>query len=201
LINFHKLDINSIKLNSFIYIVGKRGCGKTYLIRDILNTLITNFTNDNLLIVSGTEQMDSFYSTLYPNIDVLYKCEHINENFFIKSDKPKCLVIDNAIYSKNSSDYIEQICIKCKANNILLIITCQFAMSHTPKIRSSFDYIFLTNDDFYSNQKRLYNFYGGVFPSFELFRTNFSAVTQDYGKMVICNKNCQGHILDKVFVY
>lgn len=37
-------------------------------------------------------------------------------------------------------------------------------------MQSQFDYIFLFNDDFMANKKRMYEYYGGIFPDFSSFK-------------------------------
>ena len=75
----------------------------------------------------------------------------------------------------------------------------QYAVGIPPEMRSNFDYIFLLAEDFISNQKRLYEHYAGMFPSFDIFKQVFAEVTQNYGVMVINNRIHSSNITDKVF--
>ncbi len=77
----------------------------------------------------------------------------------------------------------------------------QFPLGITPELRCNFDYIFLLAEDFQSNQKRLYDHYAGMFPSFYSFRQVFIDLTDDYGCMVIINRGSRKNFLDKVFWY
>ena len=77
----------------------------------------------------------------------------------------------------------------------------QFPLGIRPELRCNFDYIFLLAEDFYSNQKRLYDHYAGMFPSFDIFRQIFLQLTNDFGCMVIVNRGARGDILEKVFHY
>jgi hypothetical protein len=50
-----------------------------------------------------------------------------------------------------------------------------------------------------SNQKRIYEHYAGIFPSFEAFRQVFTQLTEDYGCMVIANRGAGKGLLNKIF--
>ena len=84
----------------------------------------------------------------------------------------------------------------------------QFPLGITPDMRTQFDYIFLLAEDFYSNLKRIYDHYAGMFPTFESFRQIFTQLTDDYGCMVIVNttrdndhdKN-KNNFLNKIYWY
>jgi hypothetical protein len=78
----------------------------------------------------------------------------------------------------------------------------------SPELRTQFDYIFLLADDFYSNLRRIYDHYAGMFPTFESFRQIFKQLTADYGCMVIANTtrgkvkmNEDAGFLNKIFWY
>ena len=77
----------------------------------------------------------------------------------------------------------------------------QFPLGITPELRCNFDYIFLLAEDFYSNLKRLYDHYAGMFPTFDSFRTVFKELTNDFGCMVIVNRGARSTFLEKVFWY
>jgi hypothetical protein len=84
---------------------------------------------------------------------------------------------------------------------IMYILTMQFPLGITPELRSNFDYIFLLAEDYISNQKRIYDHYAGMFPSFDSFRQVFMQLTQDYGSMVIVNRGVKNSLFDKIFYY
>ena len=84
---------------------------------------------------------------------------------------------------------------------VMYILTMQFPLGISPELRGNFDYIFLLAEDFYSNQKRIYEHYAGMFPNLETFRQVFTQVTLDYGCMVIVNRGARATFLEKVFWY
>ena len=83
----------------------------------------------------------------------------------------------------------------------MYILTMQFPLGITPELRCNFDYIFLLAEDIYSNLKRLYEHYAGMFPTFESFRKVFSVLTDDFGSMVIVNRGARANFLEKIYWY
>ena len=84
---------------------------------------------------------------------------------------------------------------------LTFMLTMQYSLGISPELRSNFDYIFLLGDDFISNQKRLFDHYAGMFPTLKSFREVFSALTKDYGCMVIVNAGNPAEFVDKIFWY
>lgn len=56
--------------------------------------------------------------------------------------------------------------------NKLFILSSQFPMTFEQDLRSNFDYIFLFHNNFNMGQKKLYDHYGGMFPTFDVFAIN-----------------------------
>jgi hypothetical protein len=81
----------------------------------------------------------------------------------------------------------------------MYLLTMQFPLGITPELRCNFDYIFLLKEDFYSNLKRLYDHYAGMFPTFEAFRQVFKELTANFGSMVIVNRGSCDSFLEKIF--
>ena len=45
----------------------------------------------------------------------------------------------------------------------------QYPISVTPEIRTCFDFVFVYDDDFIPNRKRIYEYYFGIIPQFKIF--------------------------------
>ena len=121
-----------------------------------------------------------------------------------KVDPRLILVMDDCLASKGTwmnDQPILEIFYNGRHYQILFILTMQFPLGIRPELRSNFDYIFLLAEDFYSNQKRIYDHYAGMFPTFDLFRQVFNALTDDFGSMVIVNRGSRREIIDKVFYF
>ena len=77
----------------------------------------------------------------------------------------------------------------------------QYSLGIQPELRSNFDFIFLLGEDIFSNRKKLYEHYAGMFPSKDIFEQVFVQITDDYGCMVINNRLRPSDIKKKIFWY
>jgi len=218
------LPVREFKLEWFshnpaIVMIAKRGSGKSWVCRAI----IKHFSYlPGGVIIAKTERMSCFYGKFFPDTFIHYEYKsEILENLLYRQEQmiEKCiqkykhgkkvdprafLVMDDCLASKgtwmNDSQILE-VFYNGRHYQLLFILTMQFPLGIRPELRCNFDYVFLLADDFYSNQKRLYDHYAGMFPTFDFFRQVFLQLTDNYGCMVIANSGARSNILDKVFCY
>ena len=81
------------------------------------------------------------------------------------------------------------------------IFTMQYAMGLNPEYRNQFDFVFLLSEDFESSRRKLYEHYGGIFPTFEQFNQIFEQITENYGCMVINNRVKSNVLEEKISWY
>lgn len=219
-----KLPIRQFKLDSMtghpsIIMIAKRGSGKSWVVKSIIN----HFRDIPAgLIIAPTDRMNCFYGNFFPDtyIHYNYKSEIIEkildrQRTLIKKNNDKMkigkkidtrsfIVMDDCLGQKGSwvrDQPIQELLFNGRHYHIMYILTMQFPLGITPDLRSNFDYIFLLAEDFCSNQKRIYDHYAGMFPNFDSFRQVFSALTDDFGAMVIVNKGARGSPLEKIYWY
>jgi hypothetical protein len=219
-----KLHINTFTFdmlvkNAAIVMIAKRGSGKSWVVRALLQ-----FFKDIPvgLIISPTDKLSKFYSTFIPEsyIHYQYKSEiiksvmarqtEIKRKFYEKKEQGKKLdprayiVMDDCLGQKGSwmrDEAIMELLFNGRHYELMYVLTMQFPLGITPELRSNFDYVFLLADDIISNQKRMYDHYAGIFPTFDSFRQIFTQLTADFGSMVLVNRGCKGSIFEKVFYY
>lgn len=223
------LDGNSFPIREFqldwmvpnpsICMIAKRGSGKSWIVRDILN----HFHDiPGGVIISPTDKMSSFYGGFFPELYIHYEYstdiiqniltrqgkmidkKREKKQFGKKVDCRAFLVMDDCLSSKGTwmkDEVITEMFFNGRHFEVMYILTMQFPLGITPELRTNFDYIFLLGEDFVSNQKRLYDHYAGMFPSFEAFKKVFLEVTNDFGCLVIVNRGSRRDLLDKVFWY
>jgi hypothetical protein len=205
--------------NPTIAIIAKRGSGKSFLCREIVN-----FLNREKMpagaIISPTERMNPFYSDFFPNLFLHHKFEpRILENIFERQDKilqkqkekkkqgkkvdPRALLImDDCMGSKTSwvkDPNIQELFFNGRHYKLTFILTMQFPLGIGPDLRGNFDYIFLLAENMTNNQKRLYDHYAGMFPNLDSFKEVFQKITKNYGVMVIVNRGNAKNIWDQIF--
>lgn len=182
--------LNEMRSNPSIMIIGKRGTGKTYIISNILDAKTDDFISDTLII---SQKDANFYMNRYPNALVV---QDYDSNF-VKAhiqNEGGAIVFDDCLYDYVKNTELIELMRNNHHYNKTVISSVQFPLSIKPELRSSFDYVFLLNDDVLTNQKKMFDHYAGYFPDFDSFRQVYGNLTQKYGSMVI--KNC--HTCDKI---
>lgn len=219
-----KLPINEFKLESMcenpsIVMIAKRGSGKSWVCRAILN----HFKEIPVgLIIAPTDRMNTFYGNFFPEsyIHYNYKSEIIErllvrQEVMIDKKKKKMLkgktidtrafiVMDDCLSKKGTwmkDQPITELLYNGRHYDIMYILTMQYPLGITPELRGNFDYIFLLAEDFVSNLKRIYDHYAGMFPNFDSFRQTFCQLTDNFGCMVVVNRGARKSFLEKVLWY
>jgi hypothetical protein len=224
--NNSNLPIAQFMLNDMcehpaIIMIAKRRSGKSWICRAILK----KFGDIPVgIIIAPTERMANppFYSDFFPDayIHYDYKSEIIEKLLYrqdtmlakavdkekkgINIDARSFILMDDCLSKKGSwakDQPILELLFNGRHYRIMYMLTMQFPLGISPELRGNFDYIFLLKEDFFSNLKRLYEHYAGMFPTFESFRQVFKTLTANHGSMVINNAGGGSSFLDKVFWY
>ena len=215
-LSIHKFDLSTFCSNPSICMIGKRGSGKTVLIKELLTHMYKHKMIDECIIISPTERMSMQYGNIADKIYYSYNDKIVEELLEIQrhrideakqtGKKPKkvVIVLDDCLAQKGNwvrSQATQELLFNSRHYHITIILTMQFPLGMTPELRSNFDYIFLAHDDFISNIKRIYDHYAGMFPTFDSFRQVFAQITDDHGFMTITNRGASNTLFDKVKWY
>lgn len=203
-----KFDMNSMNVNSSCYILGKKNSGKTLLVKSILkhHNIFNNL--DNGIVIDPKERLANpkNYTNVCNTSNTYYKYETCitkqllntqqNNNLYIVFDN--CLFNNQHIYS--DENFIELL-FNHKHYKLLTVLTFQNLQIFEPTIFDAFEFIFLSFEDIIYQKKKLYYYFCGMIPSYEIFDTIFKELTKDYGFMVIDNRNRNVPITEKIFWY
>lgn len=193
-INIQELDFVLMKENCKILIVGKRGSGKTTIIKELLK----HFKKQYPCIVStNVSDIRDEYNDIIPK-KFIYNDENkiiekiINRQIFAISKKirnPRLCVAFDCTISKQNQKNAQFLEIMYNGRHYYLnaIFTVQTSREFSPDVRANMDYIFLLGDDDEKNVRSMYDTYGKIFPTFDMFHQVFKQLTQNFGVMVICN--------------
>jgi len=220
-LNIQQFHLSQMVENPAIVMIAKRASGKSWVCRAILK----HFRDIPVgLIIAPTEKManPAFYSDFFPDTYIHYEYDSalinkllVRQDHMIEKQKqkakknkiidPRAFILMDDCLSKKSSWMKDQPIMELLFNGrhyrLMYILTMQFPLGITPELRCNFDYIFLLAEDIYSNLKRLYEHYAGMFPTFESFRKVFSVLTDDFGSMVIVNRGARANFLEKIYWY
>jgi hypothetical protein len=179
------------------------------------STLILDYLYHNQdfplgLIVSLSDQYQSYLPSIFlhdqytPEIltqlikrqhDVCYRSSTLDPRIFI--------VLDNCF--NEAGQWMENNEIRTLfCNGQCMCVTVLLAMAHcriNPAIRGNLSYVFLCQESELKKQEQMFRYYGGIFPSFEMFKGALNQCAQNHGCMVIDNRSSSDRIEDQVFWY
>jgi hypothetical protein len=207
--SINKFNLDCMVNYPKILIDAKRGSGKSWTVRDILNKKLKK-ENTILTVFAPTDRLSGFYKDNFPNANIYYEIstdviktimKEQKENIKQKNGIEYVIVIDDCFKSGLEKDtYISELFLNCAHYHITFIITIQFSGIIGLKTAHNFDYIFLKHNDSFRDQKTMHKRHTRIFPSFEAFRQMFNQLTRDYGSMVIDN-HVGLDILERIYYY
>jgi len=210
-----KFNMNMIKDDSVVVLIGKRNTGKSYLTKDML------YYKQDLpagTVISPTENANRFYGDIVPPIFIHDEYEPKITNEFIKRQKQlkkritggesdidnrAFLIMDDCLYDNDwkKDKVIREIFMNGRHWGIMFILSMQYAIGIPPNLRSNIDWVFLLRENNYQNRKKLYENYAGMFHNFEMFCQTMDACTENFECLVIHNGAKSNKLEDQVFWY
>ncbi len=209
LFDVYKFDPGSIGEDKIVAVIGKRGSGKSLLVKDIM------YHKRKIpagIVMSGTEDGNRFYSDFVPdsfvfsefNKGALEKLVDRQRRLWAQGRKTRVFVIlDDLVYDKSimKEKVIRQLFFNGRHWGIFLIVTAQFITDLPPGVRANCDVVVACREAIYQNRKKLYEMVFGVFPTFKQFDKVFQSCTENYEVLVIDNTKQTNKIQDCVFWY
>ena len=210
-----KFNMNMIKDDSVVVLIGKRNTGKSFLTKDLL------YYHQDLpagTVISPTENANRFYGDIIPPIFIHDEYEPKITNEFIKRqknlkkrimagerdiDNRAFLIMDDCLYDNDwkKDKRIREIFMNGRHWGIFFILLMQYAIGISPNLRCNIDWVFLLRENSYQNRKKLYENYAGMFYNFEMFCQTMDACTENFGCLVIHNGSKSNKIEDQVYWY
>lgn len=190
--------------------IGKRGTGKSTLISDIM------YYHRKVpygLIMSGTEEGNGFYGNYFPNLFIHngFKKEVVatlinRQKKVMKSptQNPHAfMLIDDCMYDKGltKDKNIRLVFMNGRHWKILFMLSMQYCMDLPPDLRANVDYLFILRENIIDNQKKLWKYFFGMFPTLKSFQQTFMACTENFECLVLDNTSKSNKIEDCVFWY
>jgi GTPase SAR1 family protein len=199
-------NLNSIKDNSNILIIGMRASGKSTLVRNI----VYHKRDCNIgAVFSKTEHVNKFYSdfcpenTIYHEFNKFVVMDMVDKRKTVEEVDFTINIMDDCFSSKTDWTTNQEI-VDMMDSNMMNIFCIQFPQLFKQEFLDKIDYIFFMNESFISNRKRLYN-YTNVVDNFEDFNRIFNHITtiNHYNSLVVYNPRCenQSNIEEQIFWY
>lgn len=213
--NIRKFKIQDALPDRVFLIIGKRGSGKSILLRDILFNYRKNI--DFALAMTQTVPTRNMLRKHIPKPYVrlggyddttgqrfLEVCCRISTE---KKHQPRhmALVLDDCMGSDSGrflkGKTITDLCLNGRHYNTCLIVTTQYALMVPPAVRANCDYVFVLAETSVIVRKKIYQQFFGVIGSFAEFEQYFKVATQDHSALVLDATKGSNDIQDCVFWY
>lgn len=209
-LSIRKFDPSTMAVNSVILCIGKRGSGKTCLIRDLMYNMRNKL--DFGVAVSPTEESNQAFSAYVPRsciysdyspgvLDMLMKTQRQQ----VKRGKFRhvYLILDDMAYEKKvlSSTPMRQLLYNGRHSKITFCYAVQYLVDFPAAFRAQVDYVFCLRDNVMTSKEKLWKFFFGMFQDFRDFNKTFTACTQGYDCIVLDNTVKSNNIADSVFWY
>ena len=209
LLDLYRFDPSTIGDGKIVAIVGKRGSGKSLLVKDIM------YHKRRIpagIVMSDTECGNKFYSDFIPDSFVfsefdkgaLEKLVDRQRRLWAQGRKSRVFVIlDDLAYDKTvmKERVMRQLFFNGRHFGIFLIVTAQFITDLPPGVRANCDIVMACRESIFANRKKLYEMLFGIFPSFKSFERIFQACTENYEVLAMDNTKQSNDIRQCVFWY
>ena len=228
IVELKKFNMKQLKFNKnksegpVIVLLGKRGTGKSILIKDIL------YHNQDLkvgTVMSGTESGNGFFSKVLPKCmihneykqDILRGLVEHQKAVLKEIKKQKQVygrplpdydgrvfcILDDCLYDTNwtRDKLIRMLFMNGRHWKVMLIIAMQYPMGIPPVLRTNIDYTFILRESNKSIRRKIYDHYAGMFDTFELFEDIMNQTTEDNECLVVANNTKSNKLIDQIFWY
>lgn len=205
-----KFDCSKLTQFATVMCIGKRGTGKTTLIRDIMSHMAKRL--DFGIAMCGTEEtardMGEFIppSCIYNDfsaeaLDVLLK--HQKKTIMAGRYKKTFLIMDDTLYDKSTlrSKNMRMLFMNGRHRKIFYLCAVQYLMDIPPDLRSNVDFVFALKENIIGNREKLWKCFFGMFSDYKEFSTVMDECTAGYDCMVLDNTVRSNNVSDCVFWY
>ena len=209
-LNIRKFDPSTIAPDAVVLLVGKRGTGKSTLLKDLMYHMRHKL--DFGLAMSPTEECTSDLSSYVPSsciyndfmgdkVDALL--EEQRKAVKRGSGRRVFLLLDDCMYDKKIMRglNVRNLFMNGRHRRIFFINCQQYVMDMPPDLRSQVDFVFVMRDNIRSNKEKLWKFFFGIFSNFNDFNAVMDNCTQNFECLVYNGKKASTNIEDCVFWY
>lgn len=206
-----RFDPSNLKADRIWLVVGKRGTGKSTLIRDLLYHM-RHYINCPVAMTPTEESMAAFeecmpescvHTTFNPT--TLERLIAHQRNRAKKRVPPRhiLLVLDDMMFDKTvlKGQAIRDIFMNGRHLKVTFVNAMQYCMDMGPDLRSQCDYVFALRENIVSNRTKLWKYFFGGFENFDDFCNVFNQCTSNNECLVIDNTVKSNELQDMIFWY
>jgi energy-coupling factor transporter ATP-binding protein EcfA2 len=215
-----RFDMSTISGDEIVVLVGRRGSGKSLLVKDIMHYQRSIPVGT---VISPTEPANQYFSKFVPDVfihehyhaglvenavkrqEMVVRRMNRDKEMYgsSKIDPRMFLIMDDCLYDKTwvRDTVMRKVFMNGRHYRLLTIITQQYPLGIPPDLRQNVDIAFILRDNINKNRMRIYENYASMFPSFDVFCQVLDQTTENYECLVINNRIHSNRIEDQVFWY
>jgi ABC-type dipeptide/oligopeptide/nickel transport system ATPase component len=209
-LKIRRFPIDEMKPKRIILIVGKRGTGKSTLLKDILyhvrKRVDTGFamspTQDTIRMFEDCMPKSHIYNeySLETVRNMINSLESLQEQ---GKNREVCLAIDDCMFDKGimKTREMREIHMNGRHLGLWFINSVQYLMDLGPDLRSQIDYIFALKENVISNRQKLHKYFFGIFEKYEEFSLVMDKCTNNHECLVLDNTQPNNKIEESIFYY
>lgn len=209
-IKIKKFDPTTIKKDAVVLLIGKRGSGKTTLMKDIMYHMKDKL--DFGIAMSPTEETTASLGSFIPASCIYNEyASHVLDNMLenqkrqIKKGRFKnvYLLLDDCMYDSKimRGTNTRELFMNGRHRKIFFMNSVQYMMDMPPALRSQVDYVFALKENIISSREKLWKFFFGMFQDFRDFNKVMNTCTEGYECIVVDNTVRSNDLTDCIFWY
>ena len=206
-----RFNPQELKPDRICLFVGKRGTGKSTLLRDIMYHMRTYI--DVPTAMTPTEDSAEMFESCMPascvhrdfheaTVDRIIDCQRKAAK---KKKEPKhiLLVLDDMGFDKKvlKGKNMRDLFMNGRHYSVTLCLTLQYCVDMGPDLRSQIDYCFCLREPIISNRLKLWKYFFGGFSQFQDFASVFDTCTSNNECLVIDNTIKSNNLADFIYYY
>jgi len=209
-IKIRKFLIDEMKADRTILIVGKRGTGKSTLLKDLLYHIRKRVdvgfgmtpTLDTARMLEECLPRSHIYNdysldtvkNILGNMKALEKARKVRHAM---------LALDDCMYDKTvmKTKEMREIHMNGRHFHLMFINCMQYVMDMGPDLRSQIDYLFSLKENIISNRQKMHKYFFGMFNKYEEFSMVMDKCTNNHECLVLDNTHPENNIEDSIFYY
>jgi uncharacterized membrane protein YgcG len=215
---FKQLNPSALSATSFAFLVGRRGTGKTIMMKDLAYNFFINKCKDGenidmAIVFSPTEGMQKVFEKFVPKAfiystfreDLVVQLLETQKQLIEKNGHTATvlLFIDDCAYNKKffTSDTFRELAMNGRHCKIFVLCAVQYCMDIEVSIRSNFDVVFIMKDNSAANVKRYHTQFFSQFSDYKQFAKTFNRMTANFGAMVSLVSTNSTNLQETTFWY
>lgn len=191
-----KLDMQSLKPHRISLLLGRRGSGKSVLLRDMLANLQERFDfamamcptmESSTLLKKHMPESCVFDRYMQTKVDALVKLA--SEVTAAGKERHFLLILDDVMYDKAicRTQSFRYLFYNGRHAKITCVLLLQYLVDMPPDMRSQVDYVFTMKENTIQNRLKLYKMFFGVFGTFDDFSAVLEKCTQNFESLMLDN--------------